>query len=285
MAGKFPSEYINALISGQALGGIFASVANIISIALGASPVESAFIYFVAADITLIVSFGLYIFLSSSEFFLHYSTMNTFQSKFDRRLNVNNEDGVSNGEEEPILGTRFSYRQIIYQIWPYLFSIGLVYIVTLSLFPAVAVLVQSFDRDHGYAWNDDYFTPVACFLLMNMSDYIGRASVVKMTMPNHPRFWTCALSVLRIGFFPLMMMCNAQPRTHFPVVIQSDVGFIIIMALFGLSNGYISNVCFTAAPKAVAEEGQETAASLMAASLAMGLALGGTLSNAVVNAL
>ena len=47
------------------------------------------------------------------------------------------------------------------------------------------------------------------------------------------------------------MMCNAQPRTHFPVVIQSDVGFIIIMALFGLSNGYISNVCFTAAPKYV----------------------------------
>ena len=48
---------------------------------------------------------------------------------------------------------------------------------------------------------------------------------------------------------------------------------------------YFINELLVLIDRAVAEEGQETAASLMAASLAMGLALGGTLSNAVVNAL
>jgi len=66
LAGKFPAEYINAMVSGQALGGIFASLSNIISIALGASAVQSAFLYFLAADFTLFLSFGLYAYLSQT---------------------------------------------------------------------------------------------------------------------------------------------------------------------------------------------------------------------------
>ena len=66
LAGKFPAEYINAMISGQALGGIFAALCNIITIALGASAIQSAFLYFLAADFTLLLSFVLYIYLSST---------------------------------------------------------------------------------------------------------------------------------------------------------------------------------------------------------------------------
>lgn len=95
LAGKFPIGYVNAVISGQALGGskykimqfkiqllqkhstnarikiyfiggIFASLANIVSIAVGASPTQSAFLYFMAADFTLVLSFCLYMALSST---------------------------------------------------------------------------------------------------------------------------------------------------------------------------------------------------------------------------
>ena len=76
LAGKFPSQYISAVISGQALGGIFASVANIVSIALGASPIQSAFLYFLAADVTLIVALALYLVLSSS---VLQHVINTYQ--------------------------------------------------------------------------------------------------------------------------------------------------------------------------------------------------------------
>ena len=48
------------------LGGIFAALANIMSVAVGASPTQSAFIYFLAADVTLLISFVLYLALSST---------------------------------------------------------------------------------------------------------------------------------------------------------------------------------------------------------------------------
>lgn len=37
ISGLFPSEYITAVVSGQALGGIFAALAEIISLTFGAS--------------------------------------------------------------------------------------------------------------------------------------------------------------------------------------------------------------------------------------------------------
>lgn len=59
------------------------------------------------------------------------------------------------------------------------------------------------------------------------------------------------LSVLRLGFIPLMIMCNAQPRLHLPVLISNDAGFVFVMALFAFSNGYLSVIPFAQAPKYV----------------------------------
>ena len=67
--------------------------------------------------------------------------------------------------------------------------------------------------------------------------------------PTNPRTWTCVISALRLVFVPLMIMCNAQPRSNFPVLIPNDAGFLVIMALFALSNGYLSTLCFSMAPR------------------------------------
>ena len=85
-----------------------------------------------------------------------------------------------------------------------------------------------------------------------------------------------------MAFVPLMMLCNAHPRMHLPVLVSNDAGFTVVMAAFSLSSGYLSNLCFIMAPRSVASEEQETASSLMAASLGIGLAIGGTLSSALV---
>ena len=274
LAGKFPPGYIQAVISGQALGGIFASAANIGSIALGASAVESAFIYFLAADVTLLISFGLYFALSTGHFFVHHAQQS-------------NGSGGRSCNDDHIISAGISYGRIIRRIWPYLAAVCLTYVVTLALYPAVAVLVHSADRGHGYAWNDVYFTPVACFLLLNVGDYVGRFSAALVPMPSccSPKFWILGLSILRMALVPLMMVCNAQPRSHLPVLIETDGGFMGLMALLALSNGYLSTACFSMAPRSVSGDEQETASSLMAAFLGIGLALGGALSSAVVHIL
>lgn len=293
LAGKFPPGYIQAVISGQALGGIFASAANIGSIALGASPVQSAFIYFLAADVTLIISFALYLALSPSQFFLHHSASSPALNNgpgSPRNLNAKPADLLDGLDEDQVLISTeqgISYGRIIRKLWPYLLSVGLTYVVTLALYPAVAVLVRSVERGHGNAWNDVYFTPVACFLLLNVGDYVGRFTAGLIPLPSccSPKVWTFVLSVLRMALVPLMMVCNAQPRSHLPVLIDTDGGFIGLMALLALSNGYLSTLCFAMAPRSVSVEEQETASSLMAAALGIGLALGGALSSAVVHIL
>jgi len=63
------------------------------------------------------------------------------------------------------------------------------------------------------------------------------------------------------------------------VYMASDVAYIIIMALFSISNGYVGSICMMSAPQIVRSEEGQTAASLMVALLGLGLGSGAFLSN------
>ena len=69
------------------------------------------------------------------------------------------------------------------------------------------------------------------------------------------------------------MYCNA---------FESDSVYIVIMLLFSLSNGYLSNICMMSGPQVCHPDDQMTAASLMVACLGIGLATGAALSNLFV---
>ena len=81
------------------------------------------------------------------------------------------------------------------------------------------------------------------------------------------------LSLARVVFIPLFMYCNA---------FDSDTAYIVIMLLFSLSNGYLSNICMMSGPQVCHPDDQMTAASLMVACLGIGLATGAALSNLFV---
>ncbi len=53
----------------------------------------------------------------------------------------------------------------------YAASIFLVFFVTLGCFPAITANVVSTGQGQ---WSTVYFIPVACFLLFNTGDYLGR---------------------------------------------------------------------------------------------------------------
>jgi len=59
----FDSSYMTATVCGQALGGIVAALAQILALWWGASSVHSAFVYFLFADIFILISLVLYTFL------------------------------------------------------------------------------------------------------------------------------------------------------------------------------------------------------------------------------
>ena len=73
LAGKFPPRYMGGVFSGQALGGIFASVTNIVFLAMGFSVVNAAFYDFLIACLFLGTALVGYLAMVKSEFFQHFA--------------------------------------------------------------------------------------------------------------------------------------------------------------------------------------------------------------------
>jgi len=66
IVGCFPHRYITAVIGGQALGGVFSALVNILTIWLGASVQYSALAYFLVADVVFIAAIVSYLAVSTS---------------------------------------------------------------------------------------------------------------------------------------------------------------------------------------------------------------------------
>ena len=74
------------------------------------------------------------------------------------------------------------------------------------------------------------------------------------TQPACGNRWLLELIViLRLGFIPLFLLCNAQPRGSLPVVFTEDWQYVIFIVLMGLSNGYLGTLCFIYAPQVCVE--------------------------------
>ena len=129
------------------------------------------------------------------------------------------------------------------------------------------------------------------FLVFNVGDFLGRyiCSFPKLLVWSANRL--LALSLTRTLFIPLFLMCNIQrgPLTAiYEPIISSDLLFMVILGLFGLSNGYVSSLCLMSASslehnprlKGRAED-VDVAATMASFSLVAGLALGSMFSFAV----
>lgn len=66
VAGMFPEKYMTAVVSGQALGGVFASGARIVSLSVGAQDAFAAFIYFMIAVVVMVFTLLAYLYMSKT---------------------------------------------------------------------------------------------------------------------------------------------------------------------------------------------------------------------------
>ena len=160
-------------------------------------------------------------------------------------------------------------------------SAMLVFGVTLSVFPAIAVLVKPV---HNSSWSDKLFIPISCFLLFNFGDLMGRFTGKFCPIPSHKRYLLLFSSVSRIVLIPLIMLCNAMPetRTHLPVLFKSEVYFIVFITLLGFTNGYVLINIMVNGPKAVSDQSKERTGFYLVCMIGFGLALGSSLSTVLL---
>lgn len=149
IAGQFPSEYMTAVVSGQALGGIFAALAEIIIITFQATPETSAFFYFIIGTVALMASIVLYVVINHTFYFKYF-------------INHQIGGGASSDRRELIAAPvnnvphEAKFRTVFDKIWVYGFSEWLVFVTTLAIYPSVTVLVVSQNKGNGHLWNGEW---------------------------------------------------------------------------------------------------------------------------------
>ena len=284
MAGKFPPTYV---FSGQAVGGIFASGCNVVFLALGASAKQSGFFCFLTSVVFLLTTLVAYGVATKSEFYQYYLNENDAKDKEDEKKNKNPKDSNlfenGSGDNGSMIPVKVNLFQVLIQIYPYTAAVLLCFTKTLGCFPTITERVVS-TMPKESAWAGTFYIPVACFLLFNIGDYLGRflAGLIMIPKPSKAGSWiTLGLSILRFVFLPLFLFCNLDPdnRGLTSVLFESDIAYIVIMMLFSISNGYVGSICMISGPQIVRVEEADTAASLMVACLGLGLGIGASLSN------
>ena len=274
VSGRFPPLYAGCVMMGQALGGVVPAVVAIAMVAFDIEPKLLGPACFGAVDILLVIAFILERWLSRNKFFLYYA---------EGKDNLISGDTSDHDAEVDSL----CYKDLFKMSWVYLLGGWLVYGVTLSIFPAISAIVEPETKG---GWTEKYFGPVACVLLFNASDLTGRTLATIIQLPGRSKSGKTAylaILLLRIGLIPLFMLCNAAPETrHLPVVLNSDVAFCSLIALLGLSVGYMGNLSLIHGPRTSdMAESQEAIGCILTGCFVLGQATGSSASYFIMKSL
>uniref|UniRef100_A0A3Q3NL72 Equilibrative nucleoside transporter 2-like n=2 Tax=Mastacembelus armatus TaxID=205130 RepID=A0A3Q3NL72_9TELE len=282
LVGLLPPRYSTLFMSGQGLAGIFAAVAMLCSILSNAEKRSAALGYFITPCVATLGTLLCYLLLPHLEFARFYLSRGEsdnvdqsqeFLSSSDKKLSSKELEASESFSEEG--RERSSVLAVFRKIWMMALCVTLVFTVTLSVFPVITVRVQTVYKDNA-AW-DKVFTCVCCFIVFNVMDLVGRSAPSLFQWPSKrsPLFPVVVLS--RLVFIPLLMTCNVKD-SKLTVLFSHDCAFVVIIALFAFSNGYLASLCMSYAPQLVRSKDGETAGSLMPFFLVLGLALGASLS-------
>ncbi|CAF4504209.1 unnamed protein product, partial [Rotaria magnacalcarata] len=272
LASTLPSRYIQAFVSGQALGGLFIIISSIVSILISSNESISATIYFITAILVIISNIIIYYFLEKSHLFQIYSSSireinNRYEALFHESLstssnhNDNQFSSLTSLEIRPRLLVAYKYTK-----WNF-YGIFLTFVSTLSLFPAYLSKIQPSYPSMNYPnklWNDRLYAQVMTFLLFYIGDTFGRVISLKVRIPSllYPRvlFFIC---LSRFLFIILFGFCHFPNRNGFPYLFQNDFIYALLILIFSLSHGYCNSINMIYAPRRVHEQLSSTVGALM----------------------
>ncbi|XP_071360896.1 equilibrative nucleoside transporter 2-like isoform X2 [Trachinotus anak] len=281
VVGLFPLRYSSLFMSGQGLAGIFAALAMLCSILSNADKSSAALGYFITPCVATLWTLLCYLLLPHLEFARFYlnrnqsdevETSKELLSSTDKKELEAKGKLVREAEESQ---ERSSVLTVFKKIWLMALCVTCVFAVTLSVFPVITVRVQTVYKDK-VVWKK-VFTCVCCFIVFNAMDLAGRIMLSFVQWPSkESRLFPVAV-LCRLVFIPLLMLCNVE-NSRLTVLFRHDAAFVVIMALFSFSNGYLASLCMAYAPQLVRCKDCETAGSLMTFFLVLGLAVGASFS-------
>jgi solute carrier family 29 (equilibrative nucleoside transporter), member 1/2/3 len=162
---------------------------------------------------------------------------------------------------------------------PLAYSVCAVFAVTLAVFPSTTAKIRSQSSCDPAAprFRRDLFTPFS-FVVFNAADLGGRClsgaqySWLQLRTGALPVF-----TVARLALVPPLLLCRVD-GSRLGTLLHNDAWPVVLVLLFGLSNGYLSSKCMMAGPACAPPVLKETAGTVMVLFLSLGLLLGSLLS-------
>ncbi|KAG8705266.1 hypothetical protein FRC09_003067 [Ceratobasidium sp. 395] len=162
-----------------------------------------------------------------------------------------------------------------------------VFVVTLALFPAITTSIVSVNSPTRSSIFNPLIFSALHFLNFNLADLVGRALTgIKSISPTSNKS-LLLYSLARTAFIPLVLLCNVQHRPHFNPAdkfqlelghkpyFNSDIVYMVILFIFGVTNGHASTLVLMAAPSKVLNPRLELYESKTAARIAQFCLVGG----------
>ncbi|KAI2802126.1 Nucleoside transmembrane transporter [Blomia tropicalis] len=247
LASKLPTGYSNFVVIGANSCGTLISLWNICSLYLNQtnssviSDYENyAVIYFLSAFIILIIALATFIGLRFNNFYRYYMKESVIEPELAKVQPINEliESNECVGLSQYMIPLRLMCHQYL--------NVFMVFFVTLIVFPVLQVNIKTIDPH--FLFNDQYvtqtyFNAIFCFFTFNFSALMGNlaAGYGYRIPPNRISFFIFA----RILFIPFFVSCNLYPEFRsnvWPVLIQSDMVYIIGAFLFAFTSGYFSSL-------------------------------------------
>ncbi|KAJ1736255.1 hypothetical protein LPJ61_000039 [Coemansia biformis] len=280
----FPASHSEGLLSGQAVAGVIATAAQLLT-AYSVSPAVDAapalrphgglvartvayFAFATAVNLLLTVAFWR---VSRDPYFRLQIKQAGRPRERPRGPDTETAGLVSPPAAaaattaSPLASDVAAFANTFRQVSGYAYELVLTFALTLSVFPSVTALVTS---TSGFRLLTEWH-----FFIYNVGDLLGRrlAPSVRTTRVSS----LVLAGLLRILLIPAFFACHLSYSVWYNAI-QSDWVFLALVALLAMSNGYLSTSCAMAAPGLSTHP--TIAGTIVGISISSGLALGSLLS-------
>lgn len=285
-------EYLQAIMTGQAVAGVLPPLVQIASVLSAGEEEEggggdgsstSAMAYFFTATGVSGVTLLAFIYLTAKHRRQTPKAARPMLAPADDEDDADAADGDTTDDPSttPPTRTNVPLSRLARRLTSISAAVFLTFAVTM-VFPVFTAQIHSVTPSTSPLLRPATFIPLA-FLIWNTGDLFGRLIPLfpSLSLATRPRV-LLLLSLLRLVFVPLYLLCNIVPTEATPeeraqklATVRSDVFYLLVVQFpFGLSNGYLGSCCMMGAGDLVEEGEKEAAGSFMGLMLVSGLAVG-----------
>ncbi|KAJ1965002.1 hypothetical protein GGI12_001062 [Dipsacomyces acuminosporus] len=294
LVAHFPPSHSEAILSGQAVAGIIAALAQLVTAysVPSASSIQAKshltkaapgldggsgsssslitrtiayFAFAAAANIALTVAF---LYTKRNPYYAYRSKLAYpagSQTQEDGRFEDNASYSSQLASPSAFSLDLDVFKTAFRQISGYTYVILLDFTVTLAVFPSVTALVTS---TTGFKLLTEWH-----FFIFNLGDFLGRHFAPSIPISSVSSLLT--ISAVRFLFVPAFFLCHVTFSVWYNWI-TSDYIFLFLVVALGATNGYLSTRSAMTAPTLA--DNPTIAGSIVAISISTGLAIGSVFS-------